>query len=293
MNKNVLMIMGGALAVAIIVAMIVQSKLGGSHEKATGVEILVANKKLLQGEKIKADDVRWQAWPEDALFTGVIRRSEQKDEKKLAVYDAPLRRIVEAGEPITEQVTITDAKGGSNYLAAAIAPGMRAVSVGVKAETAVSGFVGPGDFVDVILSYQPKMNGELQQYSGGIVQTFATETILSNVKVLAVDQDVKGDERDPKASAKTVTLEVSKTGAETLYLAQTMGSISLSLRHLGEKDTASDQKPSITTDMSRSAVIKRVEKIRNEEKTSSDTVRVYSGNSIQNVPVRAGQAPQQ
>jgi pilus assembly protein CpaB len=291
MNKNVLMIMGGALAVAILVALVVQSKLGGSSEPAKGVEILVATKKLLEGEKIKPDDVRWQSWPEDALFTGMIKRADQKDDTKLAVYDAPLRRTVEAGEPVTDQATISDAKGATNYLAASIAPGLRAVSVAVKPETAVSGFVGPGDYVDVILSYQPKLSGDMQLYSSNVVQNYASETILSNVRVLAVDQEVKNSEREAK-TVKTVTLEVTKAGAETLYLAQTMGEISLSLRHMGDKDTDTDKKSSLTTDMSRSAVMKRVEKIKNEEKTSSDTVRVYSGSTIQNVPVRAGQQGQ-
>jgi pilus assembly protein CpaB len=286
MNKSVLMIMGGALAVALLVAMVVQSRLGG-HDKSSGTEILVANKKLHMGEKIKPADVRWQSWPEAALFKGVIRRSEQKDEKKLSVYDAPLRRTVEAGEPVTEQSAISDAKGAKNFLAASIRPGLRAVSVAVRPETAVAGFVGPGDYVDVILSYQPKITGELQQYSADVVQNYASETILSNVRVLAVDQNVKGEDREAK-TVKTVTLEVTRPGAETLYLAEKMGEISFSLRRMGDKDGEQEMKSSLTTDMSRSAVIRRVEKIRDKEKTSSDTVRVYSGTGIQNVPVRTG-----
>jgi pilus assembly protein CpaB len=286
MNKSILMIMGGALVVAIFVAMIVQSKLGG-HQKAEGTEVLVAAKKLLIGEKAKKEDVRWQSWPEDAVFKGMIKRADQKDEEKLAVYDAPLRRSVEAGEPITEQAMIADVKGANNFLAASIGPGMRAMSVGVKPETSVAGFISPGDYVDVILSYSPKLSSDLQPYSNDVVQNYASETVLSNVKVLAVDQEAKDEGREAK-TVKTVTLEVSKQGAEVLALATNMGDISLSLRHMGDKDSEKDTKSSLTTDISKSLVMKKVADIMEKEKTSSDTIRVYSGTSIQNVPVRAG-----
>lgn len=289
MNKNMMMIMGGALVMALIVAMIVQAKLGKKDEDL-GTQILIANKRLLVGEKLKAEDVQWRAWSDSALFEGVVVRGQQEDEENLDVYDALLKRSIQAGEPIVRQALIIDGKG-TTFLAASIMPGMRAVSVGVKPETAVAGFVGPGDYVDVILSYTPKLSGELQLYSGDVVQNYASETILSNVRVLAVDQKAKLDEEEKDSkktiSAKTVTLEVDKAGAETLTLAQNMGEISLSLRRLGDEDTEADLKSTLTTDMSRSAVIRRVEKEMINRKTASDTIRVYSGSSIQNVPVRA------
>src|SRR4051812_18387223 len=105
MNKSVLMIMGGALVVAILVAMIVQSRLSSTPgaAPATMTEILVANKKLMAGEKIKIEDTRWQPWPDEALYVGVMRKSDQPDPTKLTIADAPLRHDVEAGEPITDQ----------------------------------------------------------------------------------------------------------------------------------------------------------------------------------------------
>lgn len=285
MNKSVLMIMGGALVVAILVAMIVQSKLSS---KSTGggasVEILVANKKLMLGERIKPEDVRWQAWPDAATFKGVIKKSEQKDEKDLDVYDTPLRRDIEAGEPVTKQSVIADVKGDGNFLAASIEPGMRAMAVAVKAETAAGGFIAPGDRVDVILSYSVKIAKDAQTFANNVISKYASQTVLTNVKVLAVDQKSTG-EQEAKV-AKTVTLEVSREGSEILALATSMGDISLSLRRLGEKDGPSDAVTPITTDATTSEVIRKLNDILQKTVSTSNAVRVYSGSEIQNIPVR-------
>lgn len=283
MNRQLVMILGGAAVVALLVAAVVSAKLSGGT-KAPTTQILVAARKMAVGEKIKPEDVRWQPWPDAALFRGMIKKVDQKDLKKLTVYDAPLRRAVEAGEPVTDQIVILG-KGGGNFLAASIAPGMRAASISVKPETAVAGFLTPGDFVDVILSYAPTVSGDLRDYSGALVQKFASETVLSNVKVLAVDQEAKDQNREAKA-AKTITLEVSKEGAQVLALADRMGDISLSLRRMGEEDTPADRKKALTTDVSTSEVLRRLAGAAARGKTSSETVRVYRGAEIENVPVR-------
>ncbi len=287
MNKSVLMIMGGALAVAVLVALVVQSKLSPkSSSGGPAVEILVANKKLLLGTRIKAEDVRWQAWPEAASFKGVIKKADQKDIKKLDVFDAPLRRDIESGEPLTRQAIIADVKGEGNFLAASIMPGMRAVSVPVKPDTGAGGFVSPGDRVDVILSYSAKLSRDASEVSGNIISRYASQTVLSNVRVLAVDQKSKS-EQEAKV-AKTVTLEVTREGAEIVTLAKKMGDISLSLRRLGEKDKPQDMLTPITTDATTSEVIRKVNDLVQKSNTkTSNAVRVYSGNAVQNVPVRS------
>lgn len=286
MNKSVLMIMGGAIVVALIVAMVVQMKLSPKTGGGPTVEILVANKKLPIGTRIKAEDVRWQAWPEAASFKGVIKKSEQKDPKKLDIYDVPLRRDIESGEPVTRQAIIADIKGGGNFLASTISPGMRAVSVPVKAETGAGGFLSPGDRVDVILSYTVKLNSPAARDVGSsVVSRNASQTVLSNVRVLGVDQKSKGEEA--AKVAKTVTLEVSREGAEILALAVKMGTISLALRRLGEKDKPEDLVTPITTDATTTEVIRKLNDMVTKSTTRSDTVRVYSGTSVQNVPVRA------
>lgn len=287
MNKSVLMIMGGALLVAILVAVVVQSKLSTkSGAGGATTEILVANKKLLLGERIKAEDVRWQAWPDASAFKGVIKKSEQGDPKKLDVYDTPLRRDIESGEPVTRQAIISDVKGAGNFLAATISPGMRAMAVAVKAETSAGGFVAPGDRVDVILSYTAKLNRDAQDMARNVVSRFASQTVLSNVRVLAVDQKSKDDGKEAKV-AKTVTLEVTREGAEVLALAASMGDISVSLRRLGEKDKVEDMITPITTDATTSEVIRKLNDLVDQSAVTSNAVRVYSGSAVQNVPVRA------
>lgn len=286
MNKSVVLIMAGALVVAIIVALIVQAKLAPKQEAvaAPTTEILVATKPLTIGTNLQADNVKWQAWPDTALYPGVIKKSEQADPEKPDVYDRPLRRSVELGEPVTRQAMI-DIKGSNNFLAASMGPGMRAVGISVKAEMTAGGFIGPGDHVDVILAYTPDM-GDAADYAGGIIQRYATQTVLSNVRVLAVDQVSTEENREAKIG-KTVTLEVTREGAETLFLAQQMGEISLALRRIGEADEPVATVNPLVTDIAVSDVLKKVNTAKQKAKTQSNIIRVYTGGAVMNMPVRA------
>lgn len=278
------MIMGGALVVAIVVALFVQSKLApkSSAEVSDKNQVLVATKKLMTGETLKQEDVRWQPWPDTAMFKGVIRKSDEPDTAKLDVYDAPLRRNIESGEPVTKQALIPDVKGGNNFLAASIGPGMRALAISVKANTTAGGFVAPGDHVDVILSYSTQISGDDKTYAENFANRYASQTILSNVRVLAVDQSAKDEDREAKVS-KTVTLEVSEKQAEVLSLADRMGQITLALRRIGDNSVSVVKTP-VTTDATTSNVLRRLREMK--QKADSGYVRLYSGTTVQNVPVR-------
>lgn len=279
------------MLVAVLVAMIVQANFAPKKVEAPvpSTEILVAAKALSAGESLNAENTRWQVWPESGLFAGAILKSAETDLEKPSFYDAPLRRGVEAGEPISRQALIADVKGAGNFLAAELGPGMRAMSVAVKAATGVAGFIVPGDRVDVILAYAPRMTGEGRDLSSSIVARDATQTVLSNVRVLGVDQrSGKGPSGEEIKVAKTVTLEVTKEQAETLVLATQMGDISLALRRLGEKDDPNEAPTPLTTDMNTSEVMLKVNDALRKSKTISNTVRVYSGGAVQNVPVRSG-----
>jgi pilus assembly protein CpaB len=286
MNKTILMIMGGALIVAVLVAVLVQAKLGGGQKaQIDSSEILVAKRKLSTGDILTPEDIRWQSWPEASFFKGVIKKADQPDENQLDVYDAPLRRNIEAGEPVTRQALVADIKGGNNMLAAMISPGMRAVAIPVKPETMVGGFLTPGDRVDVLLSYAPQLPSDQMGINEQIIKRFASETILSNIKVLAVDQNSK-DEAGAAKVGKTVTLEVDREGAETVALARRMGDLTLALRRIGENDKPEDKKNPLTTDATTSQVIKTLNQVKREFNPVKNSVRVYSGNSIVNVPLR-------
>jgi pilus assembly protein CpaB len=294
MDKKKLMIAGAVLVVVIIIGMIVQSSGPATKKTAAvkeeGTQVLVANKLLLTGDKLKAEDVRWQPFSDDAVYKGLIKKKDQKDPDKLSVYDAPLRRNIESGEPITTQSLITDTKG--TFLSALVAPNMRAASVNVSLNTGVSGFIAPGDHVDVILTYVPKMSGPGQEFMPKFAQRYASQRILSNVKVLGVDQDSKDEKHDTKV-AKTVTLEVTLEDASRLALAEQMGTLSLFLRRIGEQDDPNMPPPPLVTDMTTSDILQKASKMAEESKNTQqfDTVRIYSADTVKNIPVR--QLPEQ
>jgi len=284
-----MMIMGGALLLAVVVALMVSMKLAPRKEVGavvTGTDVLVASKDLLAGETLKEDNVRWENYPDKVVYTGMIKRSDQSDGKKPDAYGKPLKRDVASGEPVTTQA-IVDTEGSGNYLAASLGPGMRAIAISVRAETTAGGFVAPGDYVDIILNFQVNLRGDAERFAEDTVQRFASETILSNVHVLAVDQTAKDDKHTAKVG-RTVTLEVDKHGAQVLTMAGAMGELTLALRRLGEKDAPEDAPVNITTDVSTSKVIQKIYRDESEgsTKTTSGNVRVYSGGNVSNMPVR-------
>lgn len=286
MNRSVLMIMGGALMVAIVVAMLVQAKLGKKAAKEVDVsnQILVTNKQIFTGEKLTPENVHWEPWASGGMYKGVFKREDYPDDNNPPeIYDTPLRRTLEAGEPVTTQALIPDIKGGNNFLAATISPGMRAVGLRVDAITSVGGFVSPGDHVDILLAYQPALPDQMQETSRVMFGRFASQTVLSNIKVLAVDQSFKDENREAKVS-KVVTLEVTREQAETLAMISQMGEISLTLRRIGEQDTPETLKTPITSEARTSEVFRKLQ----GGAGPSGTVRVYNGNNVQNLPIRQG-----
>lgn len=286
MNRNVIVIMLAALAVAIGVAMFVQSRLTPSKPEGPAlssvpmVEVLVASAKIAVGEELKAETLRWQKWPEDGVYKGMVLRKGSEAIPENLVGQI-VKRTVNEGEPLTDFVLVPETKGGKNFVAATLDPGMRAVSIPVKAETAVGGFVRPGDRVDVIWTYQVRLRRDEQQIARATVNRYATQTVLSNVRVVAVDQEAKDEKREAKVG-RTVTLEVDKQGAEKLALALEMGDLTLALRRLGDgEDTG---KPLMTTDTNTSDIMRSV--AQSKGVTTSRTLRVYNGSEAQSVTVQ-------
>lgn len=291
MNKNVLIVLAGGFVIAILVAMIVQSGLKGSKEPVATVavpevEILVASSNLRVGAVLNDDNMKWQKWPENTVFKGAIVREEAQ-----SVTDAisgRVRRDISSGEPILMTALVEDVD--KNFLAASLEEGMRAIAIDVEASTMVGGFINPGDFVDVLLTYQVKIKGVDVESSKSTVNKYATETVLENVKILAIDQRSSKADEDKAKVGRTVTLAVMASDAEVLALASRMGDLSLSLRPIGD-ETSIAQKP-ITTDVSVSRVMQQLTKTSGgsapaNKQGRSDIVRVYSGSTVQNIPVRS------
>jgi pilus assembly protein CpaB len=233
MDVRKLMLMAGALVFAAICAVTARTMIGGTTQQAiasapaepTGPQVLVATKTLPPGTIIGPDAVRYQTWPKDLVDNAYYIKGEQPGVQ--AVQGTVVRYTVTAGQPITQGAVIKP--GDRGFLAAALAPGMRAVSISVTTQASVAGFVFPGDRVDLLLT---------QTVSGGDQPLKATETIIRNLRVLATDQKT---DKTSDAEGKTqvvafsnVTLEATPKIAEKIAVAQAVGTLSLSLRSIAD-----------------------------------------------------------
>jgi pilus assembly protein CpaB len=279
MNKNILIVLGGGFLVAIVVAMIVQASFG--KKNANMVEVAVASKLVKVGEAVTDANFKWQEWPKDSVFSGAVMRDGKK--KVSEVVQGKMRRDMNVGEPLLKASLTAAGKG--NILAAAMEPGMRAMAIKVSAESMVGGFIAPGDKVDVILSYQIRLSGEEADSAASKVDRHASQTILENVNVLAIDQNSSKDDDKAKVG-RTVTLEVDSAGVERLVLARDMGDLSLSLRALGDDGHKDASRKDFTTDVQVSKLLQELGKIKKSSGGKSDIVRVYNGQEIENVTIR-------
>lgn len=281
MNKNILIVLGGGFVIALLVALIVQASFGGKDSNL--VEIAVASSPIPIGTELNSKNVKWKGVPEDAVFEGSIIRSGGKSVDEMV--KGRLRRDLAANEPVLRSAIIASGKG--NVLAAGMESGMRALAIKVSAESMVGGFINPGDRVDVMLTYEVDMPSSENETSTieNPVEKFATETVLENVKILAIDQTAR-KENDAAKVGRTVTIEVTREGAEKLALATQMGDLSLSLRALGDMKITSEREKRMTTDVQVSAILQEINRNKRKSGGSSNIVRIYSGDTVENVTVR-------
>lgn len=205
-----------------------------SAAKVDTVDILVARGDIPMGAAVAPADIQWQPWPASAATGNFIRKSDRPQAiENLAGQIARMPFV--AGEPIRE-AKLVNAKG-SGFMAAILPTGMRAVSTTISPETGAGGFILPNDHVDVILSRR-----DADKVAGGDSHT--SETILTNIRVLAIDQNVEEKNGQKVVVGKTATLELTPGQAETLALSQQLGSLSLALRSI--TDVSHDDPPAET-----------------------------------------------
>jgi pilus assembly protein CpaB len=197
------------------------------------VDVLVAKKDVNIGQLIQAPDMGWLAWPTGSASPLYMRRTDRPDAiEQLA--GAIARVPIASGEPLRESKLIK-AKG-SGYMAAILPEGMRAVSTEISPETGAGGFILPNDRVDVILSRRDK---ETERLTG--IESMTAETLLSDVRVLAIDQNVEEKNGQRVVVGKTATLELTSRQTEMLAMGRLMGTLSLALRSLVDSDPAKHQ----------------------------------------------------
>ncbi|MCB1783790.1 MAG: Flp pilus assembly protein CpaB [Alphaproteobacteria bacterium] len=293
MNKNILIVLGGAILAAVLVAMLVQVSMGGKKtvvKSGEMVEILVADDDFKVGHELVAGDLRWQEWPKEAVFKGAITRDG--DEEADGVLEGRLRRDLTKDEAVTKSILLKETKG--NFVAASLKPGMRAMAIKVDPESMVAGFISPGDYVDVVLTYKKSIrlkdkNPKFQQMVDQNIDKMAAETILENVRVVAIDQSAEREDDDKISVGKTVTLAVNIQQAERLALGSELGALTLALRGVGDDAEQVDTWPTVTDARMTSIgdeVFMEYEKMKEDSGVKKSVVRLYSGAHMQEVPVQ-------
>jgi pilus assembly protein CpaB len=188
------------------------------------VDVLVAKSEIGLGQSVTPEHLQWQTWPAATASNNFIRRTERPEATK-EVAGSIARAPFIAGEPIRELKLVK--ANGSGFMAAVLPTGMRAISTEISPETGAGGFILPNDRVDVILSRREKNPDRT-----GSNDIVVSEIILSNIRVLAIDQAPKEKDGQNAVVGKTVTLELRPEQAETLARARQSGTLALALRSL-------------------------------------------------------------
>jgi len=235
MEPKKIALLAGALIIAVTAAFLARSMFAdGPAPEANAAampnpqdmpHVLVATKSLPVGTIVSADTYRYQPWPKELVEEAYFIEGKVDTEK---LVGSVVRTAIAAGQPVTQGSLIKP--GDRGFLAAALAPGMRAVTVPVSIQSSVAGFVFPGDRVDLMLTQSVAGGGD-----GAPLKV--AETIVRNLRVLATDQrtDAMGEDGKPVVQTySNVTLEVTPAIAEKISVAQTIGAISLSLRSLAD-----------------------------------------------------------
>jgi len=229
MNTRRLVVLLLAAVAAGAAALLVRALLGGGTTKADArpepapiaiSSVLVAASNLQPGQALSANLVRWQKWPKSSVDPGFILQSGALS-LDAAIAGTVARSPIVAGEPVTYNKIVRSGAGG--FMAATLAPGMRAVSIPTTVSAVAGGFILSNDRVDIILT----------QTVGDNPKRAISRIVLSDVRVLAIDQTTSGSTK-AVSDAKTATLELTPDQVKTLSRAQASGTLSLALRPLGE-----------------------------------------------------------
>ena len=237
MNVKKIMLLVGALVIAAVTAIMAKNMFAGAGAEQAqaaaatqavpvGPKVLVARKALPVGTIIDAESLTFQPWPNEMMQSAYYTEGQpEADMSKL--LGTVVRYPITAGQPLTRGALVGPQDRG--FLAAALGPGMRAVTVPVNASSGVAGFVFPGDRVDIVLT---------QEVGGGEGPPLkVSETVVRNVRVLATDQRIDSKGEDGKTEVRTfsnVTLEATPRIAEKIAVAQSVGQLSLSLRSIAD-----------------------------------------------------------
>ncbi len=230
MGRSRLMVLMLAIVSAVAAVVLARSYLGRTTtqtqvveiNKVPTVDVLVAATDVALGDKVDPTKLSWIPWPKEAVRPTMVTK-EAKPEARTEFDGSRARVQLFEGEPVNEQKLVLPKTSG--FMAAVLPKGMRAISVSISAETGAGGFILPNDKVDVILTTKNE-GGQNRSVS---------ETILTNVRVLAIDQTFQtNDKGEQVVVGKTATLELEPRQAEVLAFAEQTGQLSLALRSIND-----------------------------------------------------------
>ena len=234
MNTQRTVVLGLALVAAVGAALLVRAMMGGGTPQVAASiippqvkmsEVLVASENLLPGQRLDANRLRWEKWPSRSVDPSFITHDAVASIDD-AVKNTVVRAPILANQPVaTSAIVHADAAG---FMAAMLQPGMRAVSITVNTDSGAGGFILPNDRVDLLMT----------QKSAESPPRVRTLTILSAVRVLAVDQTYKEEKDQKTVLAKSATLELTPAQAELVTKAAALGQLSLALRPLDATEDA-------------------------------------------------------
>jgi len=239
--KPVVLISLLALSAAALTALLARSWLERATpapaEAAVTAEILVLDHDLAPGTVLKADDLRYEPWPASAISPRLTSRAGTED-GRAAFAGKVVRRQLFAGEPLTAEAIAQ--RDNAGLMASMLSAGMRAVSIPISSPSAVSGFITPGDLVDVVVAADLSHALEGAQPANAAANSrpvpdekllrYAAETVLRDIRVLAIDQQVARAADGAAVQGKTATVAVTPKQAETLAVASLLGPLQLVLR---------------------------------------------------------------
>ena len=235
MDVKKIALLVGALVIAVVTAVMAKNMFtGAGADQANaapvvpaGPKVLVARKALPVGTIIDAESLAFQAWPKELVQNAYFTEGAP-DSDVTKLIGTVVRNPITAGQPLTKGTLVGPNDRG--FLAAALGPGMRAVTVPVSATTGVAGFIFPGDRVDMVLTQDVTGGGDGPPLK-------VSETIVRNLRVLATDQRIDSKDADGKTvvqTSSTVTVEATPRIAEKIAVSQSMGSLSLVLRSIAD-----------------------------------------------------------
>ncbi|WP_173934430.1 Flp pilus assembly protein CpaB [Chelativorans sp. Marseille-P2723] len=234
MNKSRIIILGVAVAAAIGAGYMAKNLVAAEPQQVIIeaqpaepamelAEVLIVTRDVPLGEPV-GNATGWQAWPAGSVNSTFITREQEPDAIE-ELKNAAAKVSLYAGEPLKRSKLIGE---GQSLMSAILPPGKRAVATHIAAATSAGGFILPGDYVDVIIT---RRSDTASTPSG-----YITETILENIRVLAIDQTIHEDEEGRRVKVgETATLELTPEQAEVITAAQQMADrLTLSLRSIAD-----------------------------------------------------------